>query len=120
MENIQKANIINVLENSKFAQCVYVAIILTVGLIIRVYFLPFDVPLFNDAQGYFWYAIDSSILNSIPVEYPTLNNGWPLFLSIIFQVTDFETTQLDIGKGECPRFNFTELAPNGYTYQAFE
>ena len=88
MENIQKANIINVLENSKFAQCVYVAIILTVGLIIRVYFLPFDVPLFNDAQGYFWYAIDSSILNSIPVEYPTLNNGWPLFLSIIFQVTD--------------------------------
>ena len=88
MENIQKANIINVLENSKFAQCVYVAIILTVGLIIRVYFLPFDVPLFNDAQGYFWYAIDSSILNSIPVEYPTLNNGWPLLLSIIFQVTD--------------------------------
>ena len=39
---------------------------------------------------------------------------------VIFQVTDFETTQLDIGKGECPRFNFTELAPNGYTYQAFE
>ena len=88
MENIQKINIFNVLENSKFAQYVYVAIILTVGLIIRVYFLPFDVPLFNDAQGYFWYAIDSSILNSIPVEYPTLNNGWPLLLSIIFQVTD--------------------------------
>ena len=68
MENIQKANIINVLENSKFAQCVYVAIILTVGLIIRVYFLPFDVPLFNDAQGYFWYAIDSSILNIVTLE----------------------------------------------------
>ena len=39
MENIQKINIFNVLENSKFAQYVYVAIILTVGLIIRVYFL---------------------------------------------------------------------------------
>ncbi len=39
---------------------------------------------------------------------------------IIFQVTEFETEVLDHGSGECPKFNFTELAPNGYTYQAFE
>ena len=83
-----KFGIINILDNSKLARWIYLTIILIVGLTVRLYFLPFDAPLFNDAQGYFWYAIDTSILNSIPTEHPTINNGWPLFLSFVFQLTD--------------------------------
>jgi len=83
-----KFGIINILDNSKLARWIYLTIILIVGLTVRLYFLPFDVPLFNDAQGYFWYAIDTSILNSIPTEHPTLNNGWPLFLSFVFELID--------------------------------
>ena len=83
-----KFGIINILDNSKLARWIYLTIILIVGLTVRLYFLPFDVPFFNDAQNYFWYAIDTSILNSIPTEHPTLNNGWPLFLSFVFQLTD--------------------------------
>ena len=83
-----KFGIINILDNSKLARWIYLTIILIVGLTVRLYFLPFDVPFFNDAQNYFWYAIDTSILNSIPTEHPTLNNGWPLFLSFVFQLID--------------------------------
>lgn len=83
-----KFGIINILDNSKLARWIYLTIILIVGLTVRLYFLPFDVPLFNDAGGYFWYAIDTSILNSIPTEHPTINNGWPLFLSFVFQLID--------------------------------
>jgi len=83
-----KFGIINILDNSKLARWIYLTIILIVGLTVRLYFLPFDVPFFNDAQNYFWYAIDTSILNSIPTEYPTINNGWPLFLSFVFQLID--------------------------------
>ena len=83
-----KFGIINILDNSKLARWIYLTIILIVGLTVRLYFLPFDVPFFNDAQNYFWYAIDTSILNSIPTEHPTINNGWPLFLSFVFQLID--------------------------------
>ena len=83
-----KFGIINILDNSKLARWIYLTIILIVGLTVRLYFLPFDVPFFNDAGSYFWYAIDTSILNSIPTEHPTLNNGWPLFLSFVFQLID--------------------------------
>ena len=83
-----KFGITNILDNSKLARWIYLTIILIVGLTVRLYFLPFDVPFFNDAQNYFWYAIDTSILNSIPTEHPTLNNGWPLFLSFVFQLID--------------------------------
>ena len=83
-----KFGIINILDNSKLARWIYLTIILIVGLTVRLYFLPFDVPFFNDAGSYFWYAIDTSILNSIPTEHPTINNGWPLFLSFVFQLID--------------------------------
>jgi len=52
-----------------------------------VYF-PYDVPLFNDSQGYFWYAIDMSMLNQLPPGHSLVNNGWPSFLSLIFQQMD--------------------------------
>ncbi len=58
------------------------------GLFLRLVYFPYDVPLFNDSQGYFWYAIDMSILNQLPPGHSIVNNGWPSFLSVIFQLMD--------------------------------
>jgi dolichyl-phosphate-mannose--protein O-mannosyl transferase len=58
------------------------------GLILRLVYFPYDVPLFNDSQGYFWYAIDMSVLNQLPLGHSLVNNGWPSFLSLIFQQMD--------------------------------
>ena len=62
----------------------FLLIIFSVGIIIRLYYLPFDLPLVLDAQHYFWYANDMSILKQIPIEYSAHNNLWPSILSIFF------------------------------------
>ena len=61
-------------------------IIFTVSIVIRLYYLPFDLPLLLDAQQYFWYANDMSILKEIPTHYSSHNNFWASFLSIFFSV----------------------------------
>ena len=61
-------------------------IIFTASIVIRLYYLPFDLPLLLDAQHYFWYANDMSILKEIPTYYSSHNNFWASFLSIFFSV----------------------------------
>ena len=74
-----------------------------VGLAIRIYSYPYDLPVYQDIQDYFWYAIDMSILDEFPqmmsnrllVEppYPPYsfpNNGWPVFLSLFFSLASFD------------------------------
>jgi len=63
---------------------IFLFVIFAVGIIIRLYYLPFDLPLVLDAQQYFWYANDMSILKQIPVEYSPHNNLWSSILSIFF------------------------------------
>ena len=65
---------------------IFLFIIFTVGIIIRLYYLPFDLPLVLDAQHFFWYANDMSILKEIPVEYNAHNNLWSSFLSLFFSM----------------------------------
>ncbi|MFH1822917.1 MAG: hypothetical protein ABH830_04420 [Patescibacteria group bacterium] len=38
----------------------------------------------------------------------------------ILQLTSFELPTSDIGAGACPGMDWTEIAPNGYTIQAFD
>ena len=83
-----KLNIINKFENSTKKPIVFLVLIGLAGLLLRLVYFPYDVPLFNDSQGYFWYAIDMSILNQLPPGHSIVNNGWPSFLSIIFQLMD--------------------------------
>ena len=64
----------------------FLLIIFTIGVIIRLYYLPFDLPLVLDAQHYFWYANDMSILKEIPVHYDAHNNLWSSFLSVFFSI----------------------------------
>jgi len=83
-----KLSIIDTFENSTKKPIVFLMLIGLAGLILRLVYFPYDVPLFNDSQGYFWYAIDMSILNQLPPGHSIVNNGWPTFLSIIFQLMD--------------------------------
>ena len=64
----------------------FLLIIFIGSLIIRLYYLPFDLPLVLDSQHYFWYASDMSILKTIPTEYSGHNNLWPSFLSLFFSI----------------------------------
>ena len=83
-----KLSIIDTFENSTKKPIVFLALIGFAGLFLRLVYFPYDVPLFNDSQGYFWYAIDMSILNQLPSGHSIVNIGWPSFLSIIFQTMD--------------------------------
>ena len=64
----------------------FLLIIFIGSMIIRLYYLPFDLPLVLDSQYYFWYANDMSILKTMPTEYSAHNNLWPSFLSLFFSL----------------------------------
>ena len=87
-KNSKKFDIITILDKSKRARILFLITLGISGLGIRLYFFPYDIPLFDDSQGYFWYAIDMSILNQLPPGHSLVNNGWPSFLSVIFQLMD--------------------------------
>ena len=60
-----------------------------VGLLVRLYFEPF-VTLTGDATNYFAYAADTSLTGKLSETYFLTNNGWPMFLSILFSSTKLD------------------------------
>lgn len=54
------------------------------GIIIKIYFTPFQVPLSLDAIDYFAYSIAMNRGGEFPQGYLLTNLGWPTFLSIFF------------------------------------
>ena len=99
----QKSNILDILDNSKISRIIFLIILGISGITFRFVFFPYDVPFFCDSQGYFWHAIDMSILKQFPPGYGIVNNGWPMLLSFFFQLTnsnnflDFQNIQRVIG-----------------------
>tara|TARA_Y100000590_G_scaffold189039_1_gene215367 strand:+ start:1040 stop:2638 length:1599 start_codon:yes stop_codon:yes gene_type:complete len=94
MSNVNK-NTISFIDNSKKIHILILVILGIIALSIRLFFLPFNLPLENDAAGYFWYANDIVFLQGLPTEHssePLIgqipNNGWPIFLSTIFTFVD--------------------------------
>ena len=54
------------------------------ALIIRLYHVPYDVPIIMDGfSGYFLHALDISILGHLP-NYQSAHSGWSEFLSLFF------------------------------------
>jgi len=64
------------------------SVIILIGLILRIHYLPFEVPITLDGLLFFWYANDISLLGSLPLDYTPANNGWPIFLSFFFHMFD--------------------------------
>ena len=70
-------------------------LICVIGIVLRISLISHEVPLILDAGGYFWYAIDTSILGHLPenecewkCKFP--NTGWPAFLSLFFMIMPSE------------------------------
>ena len=65
-------------------------IIAAIGLLIRLYYFPYNLPFTYDALDYFSYAISMSQVGHFPNGWPLANNGWPAFVSIFFSILNYE------------------------------
>jgi hypothetical protein len=70
---------------------IILGIICTIGFLLRVIWIEYEVPLVADSTGYFWYAIETSITGSFPnsecgwrCTFP--NTGWSSFVSVFFMM----------------------------------
>ena len=65
---------------------IFLGILVVISIIFRMIAFPYDLPIPQDGELYFWYANDISITKSIPdwgeVYFP--NTLWPTFLSVFF------------------------------------
>ncbi|WP_428324986.1 glycosyltransferase family 39 protein [Nitrosopumilus sp.] len=59
------------------------------GFVIRINYSLLDIPIILDSLDYFLVANELAISGNVG-EYSKQNLGWPLFLSIIFQISRFE------------------------------
>ena len=69
---------------------VILAFIAIIGIIFRLIFLPFNLPVLYDGLGYFWYGIDMSIVSQFPLGHDITNNLWPSILGIMFSSINSE------------------------------
>jgi|TARA_B110000495_G_scaffold203315_1_gene226488 hypothetical protein len=72
-----------------------ISLLIPIGIIsflIKSYYFEPEIPLTFDSLKYFLYATDISILGHLPTNYFLANNLWAIFLSIFFQLFQFENT----------------------------
>ena len=74
--------------NSKKNIILYLGLILTLGLSLRFYYLPYDVPIATDGFDSFLYAAKTVFEGNLPVGYGTTNTGWANFLALFFSLSD--------------------------------
>ena len=74
--------------NSKKNIILYLVLIITLGLGLRLYYFPYDVPIVTDGFYSFVYAVKTVFDSSLPVGYTTTNTGWSNFLSLFFVFSD--------------------------------
>lgn len=60
-----------------------------IGFLIRVYYFPWEIPIALDGLDYFSYAVVTSQKGYLPIGWDLSNNGWPLFLSIFFSISNY-------------------------------
>ncbi len=74
-----------------FSKVIFSLIVIgIIGLLLRLYNFPHDIPLILDAfNSYFLYATDVSMLGNLP-NWSIANIGWPLFLSFFFSIFNFD------------------------------
>ena len=62
----------------------YLGLLVVLGLAIRFYYFPFDIPIANDGFFSFVYASKTIFEQGLPIGYEITNSGWSNFLSMIF------------------------------------
>tara|TARA_B110001454_G_C12714476_1_gene432063 strand:- start:529 stop:2049 length:1521 start_codon:yes stop_codon:yes gene_type:complete len=82
----------NINQQKKIINFIPIIGILFVGLLIRIYYLPYELPLLVDSLSYFTYATEIVFLGDLPTVGVPANNGWPMFLSFWFSIINLDNT----------------------------
>ena len=69
---------------------IFFVAIVSVSFLVRFNYIPFNIPIILDGFNYFLVANELAVSGVLPAEYNKPNTGWPLFLSLIFQIVRFE------------------------------
>jgi hypothetical protein len=88
MDNLMFLNLIS--NNAKIT--ISLLIIFLVGLGIRFFYFPYELPLVIDARDNFTYATAINYYGHLPTEWTPPNNGWPIFLSFWFSIINLDNT----------------------------
>ena len=67
-------------------------IIFLVGLGLRFFYLPYELPLIADGMDYFTYSTEIVSNGYLPTEWTPINNGWPIFASFWISVINLENS----------------------------
>jgi hypothetical protein len=67
-------------------------IIFVVGLTVRFFYFPYDLPLVIDGMDNFTYATAINYYGHLPTEWSPPNNGWPIFLSFWFSIINLDNS----------------------------
>jgi hypothetical protein len=65
---------------------IFLGFLIGVGVILRLAYFPYELPVIVDAKNYFLYASDIVALGHLPNSWMPTNNGWPIFLSFWFSI----------------------------------
>ena len=83
--------LINLISNNVRLKISFLIIFL-VGIGIRFFYFPNDLPLIIDGFDNFTYATAINYYGYLPLEWTPINNGWPIFLSFWFSIINLENT----------------------------
>jgi len=67
-------------------------IIFSVGLGLRLFYFPYELPLFADGMDNFTYATAINFYGNLPNEWAPANIGWPIFSSFWFSLVDLDSS----------------------------
>lgn len=70
----------------------FVLLIWAISLFLRLNAYDPEVPIFMDSLASFSYAVDTMVLGGLPENYTVTKPGWPIFLTALFSIFDFEQT----------------------------
>ena len=67
-------------------------IIFLIGLGLRLFYFPYELPLIADGMDYFTYATAINFHGYLPNEWAPANIGWPMFLSFWFSLVSLDSS----------------------------
>lgn len=82
---------LNIIKN-KLGIKISFLIIFLIGLLFRFFYFPYELPFFADGLDNFTYATAINYYGHLPSEWAPANNGWPIFLSILFSTINLENS----------------------------
>lgn len=80
------------IENDKKNTYIILGVIVSISFFIKLIYLEWDQPLILDGLKNFLYSSAINFHGYLPQDWSPTNNGWPIFVAIIFALFDFNTT----------------------------